>query len=518
MESMPRNTHVHRQSVPGFAFVAIDRSSSVPLYQQVYESIREAILTGRLAPDTLLPSTRALANDLAVSRNTVLNAFEQLFAEGYIVGKIGSGSYVAANLPEDCVAARRALQPVPAVAETQPDISQRGRQLVENNFQMAGRPGVGPAFGPAVPAYDEFPFEVWNRLVHKPRPGPLRGRLGYPEPGGYWPLREAIASYLRTSRSVFCEPNQVIVCGGSQQAFDLVARLLTDPAEIVAVEEPGYLGVKAAFAGAGLQLRGIRVEADGIDIQRWSPDAAKPKLVYVTPSHQFPLGVTMSLSRRLTLLDWARSHGVWIIEDDYDSEYRYAGKPLASLQGLDRGQRVIYLGTFSKVLFPALRLSYLVVPKPLVESFVLARVSDSPPIFEQMVLADFLVEGHFARHIRRMRALYSRRQAILLDVAGRYLEGRLHIASSDAGMYLLGLLDPQLSDIDVTRAAADAGVAVQPLSPFYLGRAERQGLILGYAAVGEKEMRDAAKRLAGAIDAVRDSQRSTRTSVVEAKF
>jgi GntR family transcriptional regulator/MocR family aminotransferase len=365
----------------------------------------------------------------------------------------------------------------------------------------AGAWGPARPFRPGTPALDEFPFEVWGRLAARHWRRPPAGLLGYGDPAGHLPLREAVATYLGTARAVRCGPEQVIVTAGAQQALDLAARLLVDPGDQVWIEDPGYLGARAALSGAGARLVPVPVDEEGLDVSAGAARAPRARLVYVSPSHQYPLGVTMSLARRLQLLEWAERAGAWILEDDYDSEYRYAGRPLAAMQGLDRGGRVIYLGTFSKVLFPALRLGYVVVPEGLSCAFANARgvLSRFSPSVDQAVLAEFIEEGHFARHIRRTRSLYAARQAALVKAVRSELAGALEVSPDEAGIHLVGWLKEGADDGAASSAAARLGVDAQPLSSFTLEHRRRPGLVLGYAGYDERQLRAAARRLAAAL-------------------
>ncbi|HEV3468952.1 MAG TPA: PLP-dependent aminotransferase family protein [Pyrinomonadaceae bacterium] len=489
------------------ADVALDARARAPLYRQLYEALRRAILAGQLKPGTRLPSTRELAGDLRVSRNTVMNAYEQLLAEGYVEGQTGSGTYVSRLLPEELLHARAVPPRAPRAARKGRDLSARGRLLAATPSAVARAAGATRPFRPGIPAIDAFPFELWSRLVSRHWRRPRRDLLNYGDAAGYAPLREAIASYLGAARAVRCEPEQVIVVAGAQQALDLGARVLTDAGDDVWVEEPGYLGAKGALAAAGARLVPVPLDEEGLSVEAGARLAPWPRLVYASPSHQYPTGVTMSLARRLALLEWAGRAGAWIIEDDYDSEYRYAGRPLAALQGLDREQRVVYLGTFSKVLFPALRIGYMVVPVDLVDAFRSARaLSDRhSPTVEQAILADFISEGHFARHIRRMRALYAERQAALVAACREELGGLLELKPADAGLHLTGLLPEGVSDLEASRAAEARGVEAQPLSAFHLGPARAGGLVLGYAAYDGREIREGVRRLADALGGLRRS-------------
>jgi GntR family transcriptional regulator/MocR family aminotransferase len=492
-----------RPAVGTIAGLGLDRGGSVPLYRQLYDGLREAILSGRLRPGARLPSTRALAGDLGASRNTVLSAFGQLFAEGYLEGRVGAGTTVVRTLPETLLRAR----PEAAGAERpgrRPRLSRRGALLVGTRAALTRGAATARPFRPGLPGLDAFPFDLWTRLVARRWRRVPRQLLDYGDPAGYAPLREAIAAYLGEARAVRCEAAQVIVVTGAQQAVDLAARVLLDPEDIAWVEEPGYPGARGALVAAGIRLVPVPVDAEGLDVRRGARRAPGARLVYVTPSHQYPLGVTMSLNRRLALLEWASASGAWILEDDYDSEYRYAGRPLAALQGLDTAGRVIYAGTFSKVLFPALRLGYLVVPPELVDAFVAARAlaDRHSPSVTQAALADFIDGGHLARHVRRTRALYAERQAALVRAVGRTLGGLLEVAPAEAGMHLVGWLPAGVDDRDASRVALAREVDAPPLSAFRARRAtgsERGGLMLGYAAYAPREIDDACARLAAAL-------------------
>jgi GntR family transcriptional regulator/MocR family aminotransferase len=483
----------------------LDHASSIPLYRQLYEALRTAILAGRLRAGARLPATRTLAGEFGISRNTVMNAYAQLLAEGYVEGEVGSGTYVARTLPDELLYARAGATRMQLLSRRGRTLSRRGTLLAATRVPTPPFPGELKAFRPGVPALDAFPYELWARLVARRWRRPQRALLGYGDPAGHRPLREAIASYLGAARAVACEASQVIVVAGSQQALNVAARMLLDEGEAAWIEDPGYLGTRGALLGAGARLIPVPVDAEGLDLEAGKARSPEARLIYVTPSHQYPYGVTMSLPRRLALLEWASRAGAWVLEDDYDSEYRYAGRPLAALQGLDREGRVIYLGTFSKVLFPALRLGYLVVPPDLVEAFVAARamVDRHSPTLDQAALADFIAEGHFARHIRRMRGLYAERQAILVEAARQQLAGLLDVPPAEAGMHLVGWLPAGVDDVDASQRAAAHGVEAPPLSLYSLEPLRRRGLLLGYTAVGEKEIREGVQRLAKALQALK---------------
>jgi GntR family transcriptional regulator/MocR family aminotransferase len=364
------------------------------------------------------------------------------------------------------------------------------------------REGASPAaFRPGIPALDAFPRDLWSRIAARLYRQSRFDLFSYGDPAGHPPLRRAIAEYLRAARGVNCSWEQVIVTSGSQQALDLTARVLLDPGDSAWVEDPGYFGARGAWTAAGIRCTAIPVDDEGLSVAHGERSAAQARLAYVSPSHQYPLGVTMSLSRRMALLAWARRRGAWIAEDDYDSEFRYAGRPLAALQGLDTAGRVIYIGTFSKVLFPALRLGYMVVPAGAVDAFAAARAlaDRHPPGPSQALVTEFLTEGHFARHIRRMRTLYAERQAALLAAARRECAGHLDVPPADAGMHLVAWLPKGSSDREVSRRAAAAGVTAPPLSAYYHASPARPALLLGYSCVNARKIQEGARRLAGAM-------------------
>ncbi|MBB6097201.1 GntR family transcriptional regulator/MocR family aminotransferase [Deinobacterium chartae] len=472
---------------------APDPSRREPLGRQIYRALCDMILSGHLSPGTRLPSTRQLAREWGVSRNTVVNAFEQLTAEGYLEGRVGDGSYVSRELPEGLMGAELRVRQ----DQGERRLSRRGAALAATPVSLPKPVGSLFSFRPGLPALDAFPFDVWARLEARRWRRPPRELLGYGDPLGWRPLREALRTYLHAARGVRCEPEQIVITAGSQQGLDLVARVLLDPGDPVWVEDPGYLGARAALLAAGARPVPVPVDAQGLRVSDGAARCPDARLAMVTPSHQFPLGATLSVARRLELLEWARHAGAWILEDDYDSEYRYRGRAVAALQGLDSGGRVLYLGTFSKVLLPGLRLGYLVVPPDLVEAFERARALQDrhPPGVVQAVTADFLNEGHFERHLRRTRELYAERQAALLAACQRHLPDRLRISATDAGMHLVGYLE---DDLAATERAARAGVAVTPLSAYSLETAG-SGLLLGYTALTPEQIEAGVRRLAAAL-------------------
>ena len=484
-----------RPAPPAALLLPLDPQRVEPLYRQLYEALRVAVLSGRIAPGATLPSTRALAAELRVSRNTVLLAFDQLAAEGYLEGAARSGTRVARGFT-----AGSRPSPAPGAAAGGL-LSVRGRAIAGSPMPALSRGGSAPRpFRAGVPALDAFPRALWARLTARRwRQGPA---LDYGDPSGFLPLREAVAEYVRAARGARCGADQVLVVSGSQQGVDLASRVLLDPGDEVWMEDPGYHGARIALLAAGATVVPVPVDDEGLAVEAGRRLAPRARVAYVSPSHQFPLGVTMSAARRLELLRWAAQAGAWVLEDDYDSEFRYDARPLASLQGMDEDGRVIYVGTFSKTLFPALRLGYLVVPEGLIDAFraVRAAADRHSPTMDQAVLADFLAGGHFARHVRRMRRLYQERHDVLVAAIRDRLEGRLHARPSPAGMHLVGWLPPGADDLAASAAAASVGLEAAPLSWYSAGAPpSRGGLLLGWAGYAPAEIVEGVGRLAGVL-------------------
>ncbi|HEX8272930.1 MAG TPA: PLP-dependent aminotransferase family protein [Longimicrobiaceae bacterium] len=469
------------------ALLPVDRRSGVPLHRQIYDGLRRAILGGMLRAGQRVPSTRVLASELEVSRFPVLAAYEQLLHEGYLEGRVGSGTFVRAAPPQD------APRPVARAAPPVPRAGSPPRS--EGDHEGGLRP-----FRVSLPALDQFPRALWARLVarHAHRLAPEH--MGYGDPAGLGALRAAIAEHLRAARAVRCEAEQVLVVPGSQAALRLCAAVLLGRGDRVAVEEPAFPGARAALASSGAEVAPVPVDAEGLDVAALRALGAGVRAACVTPSHQYPLGVSMSAARRLALLEWAGDHGAWLVEDDYDSEYRYVSRPLGALQGMDAAGRVVYVGTFSKVLFPAIRLGYLVVPPALWDAFVAAREAldlFSPTLY-QLVVADFLGGGHFARHVRRMRAVYPRRRQALLDGLARDCGGVLAVLNADAGLHVATLLPEGVDDVEVVRRMAARGLTATALSTCYAGAAGRSGLLLGFGGSDERTL-TAATRVLGEV-------------------
>jgi GntR family transcriptional regulator/MocR family aminotransferase len=493
--------------------ITLDRSDTQPtLHQQIYDSLRIAILEGRLTSDTRLPGSRVLAEDLGVSRSTVLLAYEQLKAEGYLVGKRGGGTRISIEGAPARKAANLVADQSRESSTTRARLSTLGERMIEafGNFVPPRSQDRAVPFALGVPAIDAFPVGTWARLsAQRWRKNP-RMMLSPDDGPGFAPLRAAIAKYVVTARAVQCSPEQIVITAGGQQGIDLIARLLLNPGDCVWVEEYGYRPARAAFAGVGARTIDVPVDEQGLDVQRGRQLAPHAKLAFVTPAFEPPFGVTMSIERRIALLDWAEHVNAWVVEDDYNGELRYEGKSLAALQGLDHpgARRVIYFRTFTKTLFPALRLGYVVLPTELVDAFTRTRIVTDrhSPTAEQAVLADFIVGGHFARHVRSMRQLYAERQRMFLDIASVELDGLLRFRPASAGIRLVGFLPPGVSDQRVAAEAARLGIVVESLSSHRGSQSEVAGLVFGYAAFDETQIRRGFAQLAHLI---REIQRNT---------
>ncbi|HUR97358.1 MAG TPA: PLP-dependent aminotransferase family protein [Pyrinomonadaceae bacterium] len=492
-----------RTLVP-FVSLAGRAQTDVPMYRQIYDEFRRGILSGKISPRSRIPSSRALADQLGVSRITVVNAYDQLFAEGYLEARVGSGTFVAGELPEELLhtASLRNLKK-PRVSRPL-SLSAKGTQAARDSARIVSEQSANKfiPFQNGLTALDSFPFDVWARIAAR--------CIRYISPGdmfdgdltGYRLLREAIATHLGSARGVRCDPEQVIVTAGTQQALSLISAVLLEADDEVWMEDPGYTSARSLFIHSRTNLVSVPVDNDGLDVNAASAVGKNPKLIYVTPSHQYPLGVTMSVARRLSLIETARSTGAWIIEDDYDSEYRYAGRPIASLQGLDDEGRVLYVGTFSKTIFPSLKLGCLVVPPDLVDVFTATRVltGSQPPLIDQAILAEFISEGHFARHVRRMRTLYAERQRSLVEQVDRRLKGLVEMKADDAGMHLVGWLPGDLDDREVVRKAAEANIRLNSISDHCIAPYPRNGLVFGYAAFDEKKIKRGVVKIAAVLE------------------
>ena len=490
---------MNKSSIGVSPIIVVDRNSSTPFYKQIYDAYRTAILQGNISPGQQIPSSRDLAIDIQVSRYPVLHAYTQLLAEGYFESRKGAGTFVSSSLPEQ-------LTSVEGEGSSS-TLELSGPRPVARRCSLypafEGSPSLRGwgAFGVHQPAFDQFPFQIWSNLVGLHSRNPNANSLHHIDPRGSEQFRETVCAYLRTARGVKCDASQIMVVSGSQQALDITMRVLLDPGSHVWVEEPGYSLVRTALIAAGCHVNPVRVDSEGMDVAAGMKLHSKARAAIVTPSHQFPLGSTMSASRRLQLLNWAQSSGAWIIEDDYDSEYRYENRPISSLQGMDVHARVIYIGTFSKVLFPSLRIGYIVIPPDLMDRFVAVRVTMDifPPYLYQEVLTDFMRMGHFGRHIRRTRQLYSERRTVLLKSLKSEFGDALEIHGADAGMHLTVTLPAGVTDREVVERAAKRGLWLWPLSPAYYGKNRRQGLILGFGSTPTDWIPRAVSQLRSAV-------------------
>ena len=472
----------------------VDRAGEAPLFRQIYAQMRSAILSRSLRAGAKLPSSRELAVRLAVSRTAVVAAYEQLLAEGYVTGKAGAGTYIAVDLPEPFAGTspRQKKRTAPA-AKVMVSPARPAHEILDVTVHSDHRP-----FNPGRTLVDARTVALWRKLSARSLRSFNSEHLGYGDPHGMIALRRNVCDYLRAARAVRCDPEQVVITAGTQQAIDIVIRILDGPDRHVWVEDPGYPLTRSALLAARATVHPVPVDENGINVKAGQRLAPQARAVFVTPSHQFPTGVQLAMPRRLELLAWAREVGAWIVEDDYASEFRYGGRPLASLQGLDDGERVIYIGTLNKALFPGLRLGYAVLPAALVRPFVTARylMDRQPSTLCQAVVADFMEEGHFAAHIRRMRAAYQDQRDTLVAALQRRLGDHLSVDPPDQGMHLVAYLRRGLSDVAIERAAREHGVIVKAMSRMYVAAPARQGLMFGFSGYPRQTIGPAVARLA----------------------
>jgi len=490
-----------RRVASGFSpVITLDRRNGKPLHKQVYEAFCAAIVRRNLRAGQKVPSSRSLAAELKISRIPVLTAYSQLHAEGYFETRSGSGTFVSSSLPDQWISMERRHAPSPQVRSPRRLLSKRSALIPL--FKPVPWLNKWGAFIVGQLAFEHFPFQVWASLVNRHVRNVRVNSLHYSDPMGSESFRSAIAEYLRTTRAVNCEASQIMIVSGTQQALELTARVLFDPGDKIWLEEPGYRLARNAFSLAGCRLIPVPVDEEGIDVAAGIARSRRARAAFVTPSHQFPLGVTMSASRRFQLLDWAHRSASWIVEDDYDNEYRYESMPIASLQGLDRHSRVIYIGTFSKTLFPSLRLGYVVIPPDLVQQFLAVRnaMDVYPPHLYQAVLEDFISEGHFARHIRRTRLLYSERRNVLVGAIRNEFGSSMEVLGEGAGVHLVATLSKGLSDRSISDQAALQDLWLWPLSTCYLDRPSRQGFILGFGSTTPRQIPNAVRRLREVVD------------------
>ena len=479
--------------------ITLDNNSSKPLHQQLYEELRQAILAGKLTPGERIPSTRSLAKSLAISRFTVTKSYEQLLSEGYLETVKGCGTFICQQIPDDLIYSNptknRDKTNISSIK-----LSKYGDGLVKiQNVPRIAEPRLEINFRYGTPALNEFPIKIWRRLLSRYCNTNLNWLDYSTEPLGYQPLRTAITRYLTRSRAVNCEPEQILITNGTQQALDLILRLLIEPGETIAIENPGYLSARIIFETQDAQILPIGVDESGLIVKELAESTNKNiRLIYVTPSHQFPTGAILSLPRRLELLNWAQQTGALIIEDDYDSEFRYGEKPIPALQGLDKSDCVLYIGTFSKVLFPSLRIGYLVLPKSLVTVFTRAKwLNDRHlPILEQQVLAEFIESGYLERHIRKMRSIYNKRRQTLVKALKKHFGKRAKILGETAGIHVMVRFKADLSDQEIIQRAAKVGVAMMSANPHYLTNHPTGEFIFGYGELTESQLQEGIRRLA----------------------
>jgi GntR family transcriptional regulator/MocR family aminotransferase len=475
---------------------AFDLAIDLPLpgsrraVRELHRQLHSAIVAGRLQSGVRLPSTREFASALGVSRNTVVTAYDLLLAEGYVLARGRAGTLVADVLSSSQQRKR---------SETPPRRDTRlGRIWREPSFliPIGLRADCRFDFSVGIPDHEHFPFALWRRLAARAIRAQARARAGYGQPQGQSALREAIASHVSFARAIACSADEIVVTAGAQQAFDLLARILVTPGETtVAVENPGYAPLRNVLTSAGAKIVSIPVDGEGLRVDRLPPST---KVICVTPSHQFPLGVHLSLPRRRALLDFAQSHRAVIIEDDYDGEFRFAGKPLDALQTLDRDESVFYVGTFSKSLFPALRLGFVIVPSWAREALVAAKQCCDwhAPLAPQDALAAFIAEGHLARHVRKMRNLYGERREVLEDALARFCGDRLRVVGIGAGLHLATYLNDSVGSAALIEKAHEAGIALDPMQRFPAGDRDIDALVFGYGAIATRNIGEAVRRLA----------------------
>jgi GntR family transcriptional regulator/MocR family aminotransferase len=472
----------------------IDAAADTPLHRQVYDAVRSAILTGRLRPGERLPATRTLADDLGLSRMTVAQAYDQLRSEGYIEGRHGSGTYVAPGLPDAALHAGVGGDSSAVGGQVSVRLSSWGRQVMGDTYRRQLREEGSRTyrwdFRPHRIASDLFPWDAWRASVDRALAEDREHLLPYPPTAGHPALREAIAAHIARFRGVVCTPDQVVVVNGTQQGLNLLTQLLLDGGDAVAVEDPGYPTARRVFESRGLRIIRVPVDADGMEVAELE-DRGSPQLVHVTPSHQDPTGATLSLARRAALLEYAERTGCLIFEDDYDSEFRYEGRPVESLQGLDRHGLVVYAGSFSKSLLSGLRIGFLVLPSALVEAVVAAKAiwDGGTPMLEQAALARFLQSGDFERHIRRMRRLYRRRRDALVEALSEEFGPRASVGERHGGLNVLVGLDMDISAIELSRRAASAGIGVRAASSYYAQPPTAPTFLLGFGAIPDEEIR-----------------------------
>jgi len=493
-----------RSRTIGLSLIVLDKESGESLRGQVYRGLRDAILSQQMRAGFRLPSTRAVAEAFGVSRNTIADVFAQLAAEGYIVARRGSGTYVASVTAETDRGAASQTQTSWERAST------RGK-LFAAMLQSRRLGDASPVpFRPGMPALDLFPFDVWSRVAGKIMRRPALELIGYGDPAGYRPLREIVAAQLRASKGIACSVEQILIVGGSQQALDLICRLALDPGDEVWIEEPASPSLRATYAGGGATAVPVAVDAEGMSVEHGRALAPRARLAHVTSSHQWPLGVTMSPARRRELLAWADEADAWIVEDEYDGVFRYDALKPEPLRALDRAERVLWTGSFSVTTFPALRIGYLIAPPKLIDAFVAAKatVDRQTSTFEQAILADFMYEGHYARHLLRMRDVYAERQARVSRALAEHTG--LHATAAASGLHVVVPLDPGIDDARIAARAAAEGVVAPALSRYYVADAPMRGLLLGFGLASAPATDAAVRRLARHVPRAKTLHRAAR--------
>ncbi|WP_377294931.1 PLP-dependent aminotransferase family protein [Rhizobium sp. SG2393] len=487
--------------------LSVDRASRTPISAQLCAALRDMILSGRLKPGERLPSSRTLAKEHAVSRTTAISVYEQLAAEGLIRSSIGAGAYVTDTLRDG----RPAAVPSPPSGEeirSPPRLAQLSTEASEHFFPRLAHPENPRPFITGIPAFDEFPMALWASMVARYWRQPRNLLLGYPPPEGLMELRRAVAMHLRANRGIVCEPEQIFIFNGAQDAFNRIGNTLLDPGDTVWIENPGAIGARNSLISSGARLVPLSIDSDGINVAEGLEIAPDFRLAFVTPAHQHPLGVTMSLQRRFELLRAAERAGAWIIEDDYVGEFHYAGHPPPTLKSVDTSGRVIYVGSFSKTLFAALRLGYVVAPPGLVDVFyrIAGATLQGSPASLQSVVASFIEHGHFASHIRRMRRVYADRQQALLAAAERHMQGLMEVAPTDTGFHTIGRLAEGLDESAVAKKAAERNILVSPISRFAITPVVQRGLVLGFSSAPPRMIASAAETLGGVLTEMRQSR------------
>jgi GntR family transcriptional regulator / MocR family aminotransferase len=465
------------------------RKSNQEIWRWLYTELRSAIIDGRLKSGARLPSTRNLAAQYGLARSTVVAAFQQLQAEGFVSSEVSAGTFVVPAPVWEMTSPAKQSSSRQVISRAA--IAKRTQSLLKTTFLQPASHSIGKAFRGYEPAIDLFPVELWARIAARVYRKAPRSLYGQGDRGGYPPLRRAIAEYVGHSRGVRCSAEQIIITSGAQQALDLLARVLLDPGDEVWMEDPGYPGASQAFQSAGASVIPIPVDGDGMDVATAIKSSPAARVVYVTPANQFPLGTVMSAERRVELLSWAARAGAWIIEDEYDAEYRYSWKPIASLHSLDRTGSVIYVGTFTKMLFNALRIGFIVVPERVGEAFRIARsfMDRHAPTLDQAVLTEFINEGHFGRHVRKMRQIYSERSQLLTEEANRRLSGLLDVENAQSGMCTVAWIKTHVTEMAVTRRAEQLGLEVVPISSFVSKYQQKPALFLGFAGCNASEIK-----------------------------